>query len=392
MNLCVIGCLYKNDIYSHHCYDLVKALEKKGNISIKIVTSNCSCFSSSQKFGCTMEELLTYSCEIVKIPYAPLHPTKKYGKFKYYVTKFGRLNLFFETARGVQFFYKTRRCEIIHFDQVLKSFGFLSFLSFLFFAVMGNKKIIVTVHELDPIQQKYKRLNRYYNRVDKILVHSKDTKNELTDLGIVKNKVEIIPYGARLEPLIEVKRDQFIYFGGHRLLVGKGFDTLLEALKIVESEGRYLKLVIYTGEGCVGLDEGKKMACDMGLDKFIRWIEFIHGSKLTEAFQRSVGCIIPYTGGSGIYPATSAMVNATPVIATRKASLPEYLGDLGIYIEQNASDQLADAIINLMDHENTVRALGRKLRHRAEENYTWDKTAEKVLGIYKEVGLASLSK
>ena len=237
------------------------------------------------------------------------------------MTKFGRLNLFFEIARGVQFFYKTRTCEIIHFDQVLKSFGFLSFLSFLIFSKMRNTKIIVTVHELDPIQQKYKGLNRYYNKADKILVYSNNTKNELIDLGIDKNKIEIICYGARLEPLAKVERDQFIYFGGHKLLIGKGFDTLLEALKIVESRGRDLKLIIYTGEGCVGLDEGKRMACDMGLDKFIRWSEFIRGSKLTEAFQKSIGCIIPYTGGSGIYPATSAMVNATPVIATRKASL-----------------------------------------------------------------------
>ena len=389
MNLCVIGCLYKDDIYSHHCYDLVKALEKKGNIRIKIVTSNCSCFSSSQKFGCTREELLTSTCEVVKIPYAPLNPTMKYGKLKYYVTKFGRLNLLLETARGWQFFNKTRSCEIIHFDQVLKSFGFLSFLSFLVFASARNKKIIVTVHELDPIQQKYRRLNRHYNKVHKILVHSKNTQNDLIDLGVDKNKVEIIHYGARLEPFMELERDQFIYFGGHKLLIGKGFDTLLKALKIVESKGRHFKLVIYTGEGCVGLDEGKKMVQDMGLDSFVRWIDFIHGSKLAEAFQKSMGCIIPYTGGSGIYPATSAMVNGTPVIATRKAGLPEYLGDLGIYIDPNAPEQLADAIVNLMDHEDVVRDLGRRLRHRAEENYSWDRTAEKVFRIYTEVGSAS---
>lgn len=391
MNLCVIGCLYKDDIYSHHCYNLVRAVEKKGNLRIKVVTSNCSCFSSSQKFGCTIEELLTPNCEMVKIPYAPPNPTKKYGKFKYYVTKFGRLNLFFEIARGVQFFYKARRCKIIHFDQVLKSFGFLSFLSFLILAKMRDKKIIVTVHELDPIQQKYKSLNKYYNKAEKMLVHSKDIKNELIGLGIDKNKVEIIHYGARLEPLLGMKRDRFIYFGGHKLLIGKGFDTLLEALKIVESTGRNLKLVIYTGEGCVGLDEGKKRVRDMGLDKFINWSEFLHGRKLTEAFQKSIGCIVPYTKGSGIYAATRAMVNATPVIATRKASLPEYLGELGIYIDQDSSDQLADAIINLIDHEKVVSLLGHKLRNRAKNNYTWDKIAEKVLRIYREVALASLA-
>ncbi len=389
MNLCLIGCMYKDDIYSHHCYGLATALAKVTKSKINTVTSNCSCFSSSQTFGCTRDELLSIDCNPVKIPYAPPNPSMKYGKTKYYLAKFGKMHLYFEIARGVQFFLKTKKCDLIHFDQVLKAFGFLSLFTLLSLSRGRSRKIVVTVHELDPIQLKYKRLNRSYNTCAKIIVHSKDFKKELLDLGIEEKKIEIVHQGVQIGPLRNFNREQLIFFGGHKLLKGKGFDTLIDALEILVSKKRKLKIVIYTGEGCIGLDEGKKRVLQKGLLQFVTWSEFLQGDKLKDAFQKSLACIIPYTGGSGIYPAINAMANATPVIATRKASIPEYLGDLGIYIDQNAPDQLAEAIVDLMDHEYLVSSLGHKLRNLAKQRYSWENTAKKILGIYKKIGIAS---
>lgn len=387
MNLCFIGCMYKDDIYAHHCYGLTSALENIGRSKINIVTSNCSCFNSSRTYGCTECELLSVDCDPVKIPYVPPDPSIKYGRTKYYLAKFGKLYFYFEIARGIQFFIKTKRCDLIHFDQVLKSFGFLSLFTLLELSRSRNQKMVVTVHELDPIQLKYKRLNRIYNRCAKIIVHSKDFKRELLGLGIAEDKIEIVHQGVQIGPLRDYDREQLIYFGGHRLLKGKGFETLLDALLILMSKKRKFRLVIYTGEGCIGLEEGKNRVFQKGLSHFVTWSEFLHGDKLADAFQKSFACIIPYTGGSGIYPVINAMANATPVIATRKASIPEYLGDLGIYISRDAPDQLAEAIIDLMDQKNLVSSLGHKLRNRARQRYTWENIAKKIFGIYEKIDI-----
>jgi glycosyltransferase involved in cell wall biosynthesis len=248
-----------------------------------------------------------------------------------------------------------------------------------------KKKVVVTVHELDPLQERYMNLNKYYNYTESVIVHSKDMKDELISRGVKENKIEVVHYGVSLEPIKELERDRFIFFGGHRLLRGKGFDTLLNALKILQSKGRSLKLIIYVGEGCIGLDEGKKKVSDMELDGYIEWTEFLHGSKLTEAYQGSIGCIIPYTGGSGRYPATSAMANATPVIATKKASLPEYVGESGIYIKEEAEEELADAIISLMDDPDLVKSLGMKLRKRAENLFSSGVITNSISKIYNTI-------
>jgi glycosyltransferase involved in cell wall biosynthesis len=381
----MIGCWYKDDIYSHNCGDLIEGLKGKDDLNIKLITSNCNCFSSAQRYSITREELQNNDCEVIKIPYAPTDPTKKYGLLKYYVVKMLNLNFFFEIARGISFFRKTKGCNIIHFDQVLRSFGFLSFITLLILSKLFRKKVVVTVHELDPLQKKYLRLNKYYNYAEKVIVHSKDMKDELIGLGVKENKIEIVHYGVSLEPIKELKRDQFIFFGGHRLLRGKGFETLLNALKILQSKGKTLRLVIYVGEGCIGLDEGKKKVSDMGLDRYIEWTEFLHGSKLTEAYQGSIGCIIPYTGGSGRYPATSAMANATPVIATRKASLPEYVGESGIYIKEESDEELVNAIISLMDDPDLVKSLGTELRKRAEKLFSSGVITDSILKIYHAI-------
>lgn len=381
----MIGCWYRDDIYSHNCCDLIEGLKKEDNLNIKLITSNCNCFSSSQRYSITREELQNNDCDVVKIPYAPPDPGKKYGIMKYYIVKIFKLNFFLEIARGLSFFRKTKGYKIIHFDQVLKSFGFLSFLTLLIIAKIFRKKMVVTVHEIDPLQDKYKKLNKYYNYADKMIVHSKDMKDELIGLGVKENKIEIVYYGVSLEPVKDLKRDQFIFFGGHKLLKGKGFDTLLSALKILQSKGKDLKLIIYVGEGCVGLEEGKKKAFDMGLDRYIEWAEFLYGTRLAEAYQRSIGCIIPYTGGSGRYPATTAMANATPVIATREASLPEYLGESGIYIKEDSAGELAEALIKLMENPDVVKSLGGKLRKQAEERFSWDMIANSMSTIYRTI-------
>jgi len=385
MNICIIGCWYRDDIYSHHFYSLSEKIKNDENINVKLVTSNCNCYSSSQKYSIAKDELLNNNCQVTKIPYAPLNPNKDHGLFKYYVVKLLKLNYFFEIARGISFSNKTKHCNIIHFDQVLRSFGILSFSTLLFLAKAFNKKVVITVHELDPLQNKYKGLTKYYNKADRIIVFSHDFKDDLVNLGVNKSKIEVIPYGVSIEALKGYERDQFIFFGGHNLLRGKGFYNLVNAIEILVSKGKNPRLMIYVGEGCLGLEEGKQNVSGRGLDKYIEWREFLYGSKLAEEYQKSIACIIPYTGGSGRYPATTAMANATPVIATRKASLPEYLEKLGVYIREDSPEELAEALSNLMNDQPLVKSLGLKLRERAERLYSFEVVAQKTLQVYHEI-------
>jgi glycosyltransferase involved in cell wall biosynthesis len=385
MNICLIGCWFKNDMYSHHLNSLRETLEQQPDLRLRLITSNCNCYSSAQRYGIAHDELLNSRCTAIKLPYAPPEPSKSYGMFKYRVAKTLRLHWIFETLRGIRFYRLAKGCDVVHFDQVLRSFGVVSLTTLLRLSRMSGQKVMVTVHELDPLQVERKTFNRYYALASKILVFSDGFRDHLVGLGFNPAKIETVPFCVQLQPLTAVPRDQFIFFGGHNLLKGKGFDALLGALGIIRERGQQLKVVIYTGKGCNGLEEGKQRATALGLDRFIRWSEFLYGKDLADEYQRSIACLIPYTGGSGRHAVTNAMANATPVIATRKADLPEYLEDLGIYIAEDSARELADAMGRLKDDPAAARALGIELRKRAESKYSKEVIGGELLKIYREV-------
>ena len=262
MNISMIGCWFGGDMYAHHFMSLIRGISREKGINVKLVTSNCNCFSSAQRFGVARDELLDNNCKVVKLPYAPLEPNRKHGALKYNLVKYSRLNYLLEAMRGVSFFLRAKDADVIHFDQVLRAFGILSFASLLGLARLAGKKVAVTVHELDPLQVKYKGLTKLYNFADKVIVFSEGSRNELKGLGVKDARIVVLPFAVSMGPLSHCERDGFIFFGGHNILKGKGFDTLLDALKALQVRGRKTKVAIYTGHGCNGLEEAKKAASD----------------------------------------------------------------------------------------------------------------------------------
>ena len=119
VRLAYIGCWYKNDMYSHNCSNLVDSLRTAG-MKVDVVTSNCRCFSSAQKFTIAKDELINTKCSPVAIPHAPRQPGKKHGMLKYLAVKVLRLDLIFATARGFLYYKRARHADVIHFDHVLK--------------------------------------------------------------------------------------------------------------------------------------------------------------------------------------------------------------------------------------------------------------------------------
>jgi glycosyltransferase involved in cell wall biosynthesis len=384
LTIAAIGCWFKNDMYSQHLGNITNALDKADDINMRIITSNCCCFSSAHRYGITRDELLTQDCVAIMTPYAPLEPSQLLGKFKYLIVKNLRINWIMETVRGMQFYWRARKCDILHFDQVLKSFGTLSFLTLLFLSRFAGKMVIVTIHELDPLQEKHKGLNRYYSRANKIIVFSHVFRDMLIGIGFDAEKIKTVPFCVNIEPPMGLPRDQFIFFGGHNLLKGKGYETLLDAIDIIRSRGQHIKVFIYTGM-CNGLVEGKEKVDERGLNNFVRWSDFILGIDLAKEYQRSIACLVPYTSGSGRHPVTYAMANATPVIATNKIDLPEYLGEFGIYIKENTPKELADRMEYLMNNPHVVGSLGKELRKRAEDRYNKDVVGNELIKMYKEI-------
>jgi len=384
VRLSYIGCWYKNDMYSHNCSDMVTSLRQCG-VEVDVVTSNCRCFSSAQKFSIAKDELINENCSAIAIPHAPRDPGGSQGKIKTLAVRTLRLDLPLAVARGFLYYHRARQASLIHFDQVLEAFGFIPFFVVAQLAGLFGRKLVVTVHEIDPVQRKHRWLNRSYEKCAEVLVYSEDMKRQIVALGVNPEKIRTVRYGARISELTPVARTGYLYFGGHNILRGKGYAEMLIALAILKAKKMPISLTIYVGHGCNGLGQAQINAVQGGVSDMIEWREFYTGDELAKVYQRTKACIIPFSGGSARHPVTSAMVNATPVIATRAVDIPEYVGDLGIYVD-GSPQSIVDAILRVETGAVDVARLGRELRDRAIAELDCRQIAVELCDMYSSIG------
>ena len=383
VRLAYIGCWYKNDMYSHNCSNLVDSLRDAGT-TVDVITSNCRCFSSAQKFSIAKDELINAHCSPVAIPHAPRTPGKKHGIMRYLAVKVLRLDLLLATARGFLYYTRARHADVIHFDQVLEAFGCIPLFILIALAHRAGKRVVVTVHEIDPFQLKHKRFNRLYSKCAEVLVYSENMKQQMIDLGATAQNMRVIRYGAHIPELLTLDRTHYIYFGGHNITRGKGYAEMIDALVFLKSSGVRISLVIYVGYGCNGLAKAKQLAVTKNVADMIQWQDFYSAEELAKVYQQSKACIIPFTGGSARHPLTTAMVNATPVIATRAVDIPEYLEDLGIYVDGSAAS-IAQAVTTIEGGKMDLKTLGKDLRAKALLELDYGKIARDLSAEYARI-------
>lgn len=83
-------------------------------------------------------------------------------------------------------------------------------------------------------------------------------------------------------------------------------------------------------------------------------------------------------------PPLEAMNCGTPVITSNLTSIPEVVKDAGMLINPYNESELPEALIKLLNDEKLQKEYSEKGLRRAQD-FSWAKTAEKTLEIYKKV-------
>jgi glycosyltransferase involved in cell wall biosynthesis len=77
------------------------------------------------------------------------------------------------------------------------------------------------------------------------------------------------------------------------------------------------------------------------------------------------------------------MASAKPIVACRVGGIPEYLDShCGILVAPNAPEQIADAVIRLLDSPDQAQAMGQAGRRRVEANFSMRHWVGRTLSIY----------
>lgn len=227
-----------------------------------------------------------------------------------------------------------------------------------------------------------------------VLTPSRFSADEIQrHLGIPAKKIEVTPLGLAplwLEAVGDDERRQareWLGWDGEYLLhlgavhARRNVDRLVEAFGLMARERPELRLVI----GGPDLDSGARIARltrELGCaDQVIRrpWIpeERLRGL-LAEA---SVLAYLSSYEGFGI-PALEAMACGVPVLALRRASLPEVLGDAALWVDEPEPAVVSEGLREVLRAGGCAKDLVAAGRKRASQ-FTWKACAARTFSLLR---------
>lgn len=374
MKISMICCPFKTSFGSYGD-SLKKAIENKNGMQVQWVASNCGCGDPIEVSKQYQAKQCVYFEMPVLIDYRSKHP------WRHRARRVARVVVF--SVRAARFAHLTKDAEVVHFQQVLNAYGSKAVFAWLKRPSAAAR--IVTVHELDADQTESKESNVTYNRADAVIVHCQDMKDQLVRLNVRPEKIHVVLHGTEIPTPIPEPRQGIVFYGGHKLMTNKGLDTLMRAMAIIRERmgPNAPHLTIHGHYSMVTPQAGLDLAAQHGVSDKVVWLNQMPEHEIAKLYQRSLLCVLPYTGSFAGGAAALAAACGLPVVCTRKAGLPDHLGDTGIWIEENNAEQLAERVIELLKDDKLRSQCAARGMQRAQDHLRWDVIAEQTLRIYR---------
>jgi phosphatidyl-myo-inositol alpha-mannosyltransferase len=196
-------------------------------------------------------------------------------------------------------------------------------------------------------------------------------------------KYEVIPNGVLIPPDADAAgRENRILFVG-RQEARKGLPVMLDAWPEIHRRTRMRLRLIGADPLAVRLLMARQRIPEAGIDV----LGFLPQERLTEELLSAKALAAPSLGGESFgMVLTRAFACATPVVASdidgyREVMTPE----VGFTIPPGDPPALANGLVELLAEEERRRRLGESARRLAEERYSWDEVARRLLGVYERV-------
>jgi phosphatidylinositol alpha-mannosyltransferase len=219
------------------------------------------------------------------------------------------------------------------------------------------------------------------DRIDVRIAVSEAARRAAADYA--PGEYEVVPNGVLIPPEADPggRSDTVLFVG--RQEQRKGLPVLLRAwADIHASTGARLRVV-----GADPLAVRLLMARERVSGDGIEVLGFLPQEALTAELLAAKVMVAPSLGGESFgMVLTRAFACATPVIAS---DIPGYrdvmTAEAGVLVPPGDPRALADAVVALLGDEQRRRILGANARLVAQEHYSWDQIARRLLGLYERV-------
>ncbi len=264
---------------------------------------------------------------------------------------------------------------------------------------------VVTVHDIIPLlfpslhphasELIFFRylLPRVLRRSSAVIAVSQSTKKDIIKLyHLPAEKVHVIYEGYDMELFYPHQDTQnitkvyglehYIHYGGN-VLPHKNVATLIRAFGLIASKVPH-QLVLQGRRDSKYAADLETMVAKLGLEGRVVFLGYVPLNHLPYLYSgATVFATVSLSEGFGL-PPLEAMACGTPVVASKTSSLPEVVGDAGILVDPNDAEQIAEALLGVIEHPDLRAELSRKALNRAAL-FSWNKTARQTLEVLQSV-------
>lgn len=267
---------------------------------------------------------------------------------------------------------------------------------------------IVTVHDLSWIRhpethpaERLREMNRFMPKVVEkathIVVDSEFVRREvMTHYGVAGDRVTtvLLGVGEEFRPIDSTHcrpaLEQFGLKHGHYLLaVGtleprKNLATVIAAFEQLPQGIRQRYPLVIVGMKGWGMDRFSDSLRKLINCGEVRLLGYVAQEDLPALYSGARLFVFPSLYEGFGLPPLEAMACGVPVIASRRASLPEVVGNAGILVEPMDDATIAGHMRTLIE-DDAIHASLREAGQERAKDFTWQKFALETLAVYKKV-------
>jgi glycosyltransferase involved in cell wall biosynthesis len=281
----------------------------------------------------------------------------------------------------------------------------------------GIKHIMVAhdiIPELFPEYLNNSRKKKYWSltkkalqKTDKIVAISSRTEKDLIQhLGIDPGKISVnyidvdeiykkeVSEEKNKKVLNKYKLKPGYILGGGGLEVRKNTEGLIKAYKILLENNKKINFIknlpdlVISGklmpELAPLITDAEKLTKELNLTQHVKLLDFVPQEDLPALYKNALVFVYPSLYEGFGLPVLEAMNVGTPVITSKKSSLPEVGRDAVLYCDPEDINDIAMVIRNVLLNEHLRDELRRRGKERAK-NFSWEKFAEKMFGIIENI-------
>jgi glycosyltransferase involved in cell wall biosynthesis len=230
------------------------------------------------------------------------------------------------------------------------------------------------------------------DRVDQAIVISRSGAGDLMDcVRISEEKVTVVLPGARAPfralDFVDPRQLSRIGLEGEYILaVGsneprKNLERLLRAFRTLKESGKIPHRLAIVGPAGWKNEGMRRALVDLKLEREVVFTGYVEDSDLNVLYNGAALLVYPSLYEGFGLPPLEAMAAGCPVAVSRASSLPEVVGEAGLYFDPLNIEEMADVMRRIIESQGLRSDLVER-GHAQAHRFTWESAASEARRVY----------